>query len=61
MEQNLMTRSVSITVNINIARKMLVVAGYSHNSLKSKSDEEIFFQALSMCEEYGVKVLENHE
>ncbi|MBQ8218354.1 MAG: hypothetical protein IJZ79_03520 [Bacilli bacterium] len=61
MEQNLMTRSVSITVNIDIARKMLNVAGYSYNSLKSKSDEEIFFQALSMCEEYGVKVLENHE
>jgi len=51
-----MTKNVKINVNIDIARKMLVVAGFTN--LKSKSDEEIFDLALSMCSEYGVKILD---
>ena len=47
-----MTKNVEITIDINIARKMLRVAGVL--SVNTMTDEEIFEKALKMNEEYGV-------
>lgn len=45
------TIDVKVTIDIEIARKMLNVAGYRTRSM---SDEEVFDLALSMNEQYGV-------
>ena len=49
---HILTKNVEITIDINIARKMLRVAGIS--SVNTMTDEEIFEKALKMNEEYGV-------
>lgn len=42
---------VQVTIDIEVARKMLDVAGYRTRSM---SNEEVFDLALSMNEKYGV-------
>ena len=46
------TKTVDVTVDIEIARIMLRVAGYSTKHL---TDDQIFKLALSMSEKYGVE------
>ena len=48
-----MTKTAEITVNIDIARKTLRMAGYY--SVNNMSDDEIFEKAATMNTEYGVK------
>lgn len=48
----MMTKMVEVTVDIGIARKILLVAGFTN--VKNMTDEEVFLQALHMNEEYGV-------
>lgn len=48
-----MTKVVEVTVNIELARKMLKVAGYM--LVDDMTDDEVFEAALKMNEEYGVK------
>ena len=45
------TIDVKVTIDIEIARKMLNVAGYRVDEM---TDEEVFDLALSMNEVYGV-------
>jgi len=47
-----MTKNVEVTVDIKIARMMLVVAGFTF--VDNMTDDEVFEQALKMNEEYGV-------
>ena len=46
-----MTKQINVTVDLDIARKMLTIAGFD---IREKSDEEIFNLALHTCAKYGV-------
>ena len=48
-----MTKTVEVTIDIEIARKMLRMAGFAF--IDNMTDDEVFEQALKMNEEYGVK------
>lgn len=48
-----MTKNAEITVDIDVARKMLHIAGYKFVS--EMTDNEIFEKAAMMNEQYGVK------
>lgn len=48
-----LTKELTVAVNIPIARKMLLIAGYMDES-KEMTDDEIFNLALSMNDCYGV-------
>lgn len=52
IEEENMTKNVEVTVNIEIARKALIMAGFK--SVDNMTDDEVFKQALKMNEEYGV-------
>lgn len=47
---NMMTKQVNVTVDIDIARVMLGIAGLD---IKGKSDDEVFEQVLEMMTDYG--------
>lgn len=49
--ENVITKNVEINININIAKRMLDVAGF-HNTSKM-SDEEVFEKVLLMVKKYG--------
>lgn len=48
-----MTKNVEVTIDIEIARRMLKVAGVLF--INDMTDEEVFEQALKMNEEYAVE------
>lgn len=48
-----MTKQMTITVDLEKARKMLSLAGYK--DVRKMNDEEIFSLALHMSEKYGVE------
>ena len=48
-----MTKNVEVTVDIEIARRMLKVAGFAF--VNDMTDEEVFEQALNMNEKYAVE------
>ena len=48
-----MTRDVKITMDVNIARMMLGVAGFWEAS--NMTDDEVFEKVLTMIEAYGAK------
>ena len=47
-----MEKKVNINIDINVARKMLSVAGY-WDFIKIATDDEIFEKVLSMLTTYG--------
>lgn len=47
-----MDKTLKVTVNIEIVRLMLNIAGYHTDRM---TNDEVFHLALSMNEEYGVK------
>jgi len=47
---NMMTKQVNVTVDIDVARVMLGIAGFD---IKGKSDDEVFEQVLEMMTDYG--------
>ena len=47
---NMMTKQVNVTIDIDVARVMLGLAGFETNG---KSDDEIFEQVLDMMINYG--------
>lgn len=47
-----MTKNVNITIDMEVARKMLAVAGFGLE-IKHATDEEIFAKVLSQIECYG--------
>ena len=49
---NTITKTVEVTVDIDIARIILRIAGFKVNNM---TDDEIFEQAVKMNEEYAVK------
>lgn len=49
-----MTKTVDITIDIAIARKMLGVAGFNYNEISNATDEEVFEKVLTMIDCYGV-------
>lgn len=51
-----MTKTVTVTVDIAIARRMLTVAGFNYEEIHSSSDDEIFEKVLSMIDCYGAAV-----
>lgn len=56
-----MKKSIDITIDIAVARKMLQVAGFSYSELSRATDDEIFKITLSMIECYGVTFDTNTE
>ena len=46
----MMTKQVNVTVDIDVARVMLNLAGFE---VKGKSDDEMFEQVLEMMTDYG--------
>lgn len=48
-----MTKTVNITIDIAVARKMLTVAGFNYDEIYNASDGEIFEKVLSMVDIYG--------
>lgn len=48
-----MTKNVSITIDIDVARIMLGVAGVKSNKIKEASDDDIFEKVLSLIGCYG--------
>lgn len=48
-----MTKNVEVTVDIQIAKRMLGVAGI--NNANKMTDDEVFEKVLQMNEMYGVK------
>ena len=48
-----MTKNVEVTIDIEIARRMLKVAGFVF--VNDMTDEEVFEQALNMNEKYAVE------
>jgi len=47
---NMMTKQVNVTVDIDVARTMLNLAGFD---IKGKSDDEVFEQVLDIMIDYG--------
>ena len=52
-----MVKKVNITIDINVARTMLGVAGFNLSDVKKMSDGEVFETVLSLIECYGAKTL----
>lgn len=50
----IITKDAKVSVDIQIARKMLRVAGFSYEEIQQATDDEIFKMALSMSDCYGV-------
>lgn len=48
-----MKKTVEVTVNIAVARKMLGVAGFSLEELREATDDEIFGKVLDQIVCYG--------
>ena len=48
-----MTKTVEITVDIAIARRMLTVAGFRLEEIRNATDDEIFEKVLAMNDCYG--------
>jgi len=48
-----MERDVHIKIDIPVARKMLIVAGWSYNEIHSASNIEIFEKVLELIACYG--------
>ena len=48
-----MTKNVSITIDIAIARRMLCVAGFDYEKIHNATDNEIFEKVLTMIDCYG--------
>ena len=48
-----MTKNVNITIDIEVARTMLGVAGFSIKEIEEATDDEIFAKVLSMIKCYG--------
>lgn len=48
-----MTKTVKVTIDIDVARIMLGVAGFNSNKIKEASDDEIFEKVLSLIGCYG--------
>lgn len=50
----IITKDAKVSVDIQIARKMLRVAGFFYEETQQATDDEIFKMALSMSDCYGV-------
>lgn len=48
-----MTKDISITIDIAIARRMLTVAGWSYDEIRRATDDEIFEKVLTLIDCYG--------
>lgn len=48
-----MEKAVSITVDIEVARDMLQLAGFDPDEIENASEDEIFEKVLSLLDCYG--------
>lgn len=58
MSNKTMTKTINVTIDIDIARKMLTVAGFNPDRIYKASEEEIFHKVLSLIECYGATTSE---
>lgn len=54
-----MEKLLKVTVNPEVARRQLAVAGYSYEKLTYMTDDAIFGMAVNMAYEYGVTTKEH--
>lgn len=56
-----MTKSIKITMDIPIARRMLKVAGFDLTEIDSATDDEIFGKVLSLIDCYGASFVSGEQ
>ena len=53
MENKTITKTVDISIDINIARTMLGIAGFNYERINAATEDEVFAKVLSMIDCYG--------
>ena len=59
MKIKTITKTVDISIDTNVARKMLGIAGFHYERLNAATDDEVFAKVLSMIECYGATPIIN--